>query len=490
MMNVSVTHFVRWIGLGLFLCWAGCTVGPDYQTPAIEMPDQWHQQLAEGFVTDASMPAHWWELLGDPILNDLVEQVRHSNPDLQSAYWTLMQARFARDYAAGDYYPIVEGGGAFSRTLYSSNSILGGGISAKPFELYSLGFDAAWEPDIFGRVGRAVESAQASFEAQIENYRDVLVTLTAEAARNYVELRTMQSVLHYTLQNLQTQQDTLGLAEARFESEIAPRLDVEQARLNFADTQSQIPILRTSEKAAINRLCVLTGRQPGELYDRLVQTAPVPVPPPQFAIQIPAELLRQRPDIRRAERQLAAQSARIGVATAELYPHFSLTGSIGFEAMDFSNLVDSQSKNYSFGPSFRWNLFNGGRIRNLIRIEESGTEALYWQYQSTVLAALEEVENAMTDYVQQQLRRQALEQSVDAARQSVQLVTTQYKNGLTDFQSVLILQRSLLQQEDKLAQNEGQIVQSLIRIYKALGGWGQDVLPPPVFEEQDQTAVK
>ncbi len=477
------------LGLSLLLCWAGCAVGPDYQTPTVDMPDQWHHQLAQGFVSTEPMPARWWELLNDPILNELVEQVRVSNPDLQSAYWSLVQARFARDYAVGDHYPWVDTSGGYRRTRVSENSYSGGGFATDPFDTYSAGFDASWEPDIFGRVSRAVESAQASYEAQIENYRDVRVTLSAEAARNYVELRTVQAQLQYTLQNLQTQQDTLNLAQARFESELAPRLDVEQARLNLADTQSQIPLLRSAEKAIINRLCILTGRHPGVLYDKLAEVTPIPVPPSQIGIQVPVELLRRRPDIRRAERQLAAQSARIGTATAELYPHFSLTGSIGFEAMNFSNLLESSSRHYSFGPSFRWNLFSGGRIRSLIRIEESATEQLYWQYQSTVLSALEEVENAMTDYIQQQLRRQALQESVEAARQSVELVTAQYKNGLTDFQSVLVLQRSLLQQEDKLAQSEGQVVQNVIRIYKALGGWTDDSLRPSVSVGQDEQAV-
>jgi NodT family efflux transporter outer membrane factor (OMF) lipoprotein len=453
------------------------------------MPDQWHHQLTQGFVITEPMPARWWELLDDPILNELVEQVRVSNPDLQSAYWSLVQARFARDYAVGDHYPWVDTSGGYRRTRLSENSYSGGGFATDSFDAYSAGFDASWEPDIFGRISRAIESAQASYEAQIENYRDVRVTLSAEAARNYVELRTVQAQLQYTLQNLQTQQDTLNLAQARFESELAPRLDVEQARLNLADTQSQIPLLRSAEKAIINRLCILTGRHPGALYDKLAEATPVPVPPSQIGIQVPVELLRRRPDIRRAERQLAAQSARIGTATAELYPHFSLTGSIGFEAMNFSNLLESSSRHYSFGPSFRWNLFSGGRIRSLIRIEESATEQLYWQYQSTVLSALEEVENAMTDYIQQQLRRQALQESVEAARQSVELVTAQYKNGLTDFQSVLVLQRSLLQQEDKLAQSEGQVVQNVIRIYKALGGWTDDSLRPSVSVGQDEQAV-
>ena len=473
-MRFQIICLFQIIGLAATCQIAGCTVGPDYQRPEIDVADQWHQQLMDGFAIDT--PAEpWWQRLKDPVLDDLIGRVRDSNPDLHSAYWTLMQSRYVRDVAAGAYAPSVDGVGSYSRDLYSGNSFFGGGLSSKPFETYAIGFDAAWEPDLFGRIRRTLESAQASYEAQIENFRDVRVSLSAETARNYVELRTIQARIQLALKNIASQQNTLKLAEARFASELAPRLDVEQARLNLTDTQSGIPLLRSAEKAAINRLCVLIGEQPGVLFERLASAQPIPLPPPDIPIQVPAELLRQRPDIRRAERQLAAQFARIGVATAELYPQFSLNGSIGFQAVDFSDLTDNSSKYYSVGPSFRWNLFQGGRLRNQIKIAESQTRQFYWHYQTAVLAALEEVENAMTDYVQERRRQQSLRQSVEAAAASVELVTTQYKNGLTTFQDVLVLQRSQLLQEDKLAQSEGQVVQHLIRLYKALGGWEDDL---------------
>ena len=487
-MKIEFNKYGRWVGLGLALCWAGCTVGPDYQAPVIEMPDQWHQQLTEGFVTDESMPAQWWELFDDPILNELVQQTRQNNPDLQSAYWSLVQSRFARDYVSGEYYPSLDAAGSYRRTRGSDKGLMP--LPNNPYNMHSIGFDASWEPNVFGRFKRALESAQASYEAQVENYRDVLVSLSAETARNYMELRTVQAQFQYAMQNLESQQGTLDLAQARFKSEIAPRLDVEQARLNLTDTQSRIPSLRSAEKAAMNRLCVLTGNQPGELTERLAEVKPIPVPPQEISIQVPAELLRQRPDIRRAERELAAQTAQIGYATADLYPSFSLTGNIGFEAMAFDDVTKNGSQYYGFGPSFRWNIFDGDRIRNQIQIEESKTKQLYWQYRSSVLSALEEVENAMTGYIQERQRQQALQQSVEAAKKSVELVTTQYKNGLTDFQSVLVLQRSQFQQEDKLAQSEGQVVQNLIRIYKALGGWSDDVLPQSESIEQTDQSSK
>ena len=474
---------------GLLVFLSGCAVGPDYQSPTIDMPDQWHQQLAEGFNTADSMPAQWWELLNDPVLSELVQNVRQNNPDLESAYWSLMQARYARDYATGQYSPSIDAGGSYSRTRASDKGLMP--MPKNPYNMHTVGFDAAWEIDIFGQYKRAIESAQASYEAQIENYRDVRVSLSAETAYNYVQLRTIQARIQYAMKNIESQKDTLKLAQAKFDSELAPRLDVEQARLNLADTQSQIPSLRSAEKAAINRLCVLTGKHPGQLADMLADAKPIPMPSDEVSILIPAELLRRRPDIRRAERQLAAQSAQIGVATADLYPSFSLSGNIGFEAMNFSDVSRNGSQYYGYGPSFRWRIFDGNRIRNQIKIEESKTEQLYWQYRSAVLTALEDVENAMTDYVQERQRKVLLRQSVTAAKASVELVTTQYKNGLTDFQNVLVLQRSEFQQEDKLAQSEGQVVQNLIRIYKALGGWSDDVLPASESDGQaDKSSVK
>ncbi len=480
-MNRCVKKTQKWISVALMMLIAGCAVGPDYQSPTVEMPDQWHQQLLADFFEDEPPSAAWWEMLNDLILNDLILQARQNNPDLESAYQSLVQARYARDYVTGRYDPSINASGSYSRTRASDNSLMP--MPTNPYNMHMIGFDSTWEIDVFGRFQRAVESAQATYEAQIENYRDTLVTLYAEIAGNYVELRTVQARIKYALENVESQQGMLGLAQAQFDAELAPRLDVEQAGLNIFNTQSEIPALRSMEKAAINRLSVLVGEHPGQLFELLSATAPIPQLPEKIHIQVPAELLRQRPDIRRAERQLAAQSARIGYATADLYPSFSLSGNIGFEAMNFSDLTKSSSRNYGFGPSFRWNIFDGNRIRNQIKIEEAETEKLYWQYRSTVLLALEEVENAMTDYVYELQRKHLLQQSVKAAEESVLLVTNQYKNGLTEFQNVLVMQRSQSQQADKLAQSQGRIVRNIIRIYKALGGWEQGLSPQSELNE-------
>lgn len=457
--------------LALAFVIAGCSVGPKYQRPEMEVPDQWHQQLAEEFTDANAVSAMWWNVLNEPVLNDLIRQARENNPTLESAYYSLLQARYMRDYTAGRYDPSVDAGGSYTRTRSSDNGLMA--MSPNPYNMHTIGFDAAWELDLFGRIRRAVESAQATYEAGFENYRDTLVTLNAEVASTYIELRTIQARLKFTLQNVESQQGMLELAQTRFDAELVPKLDVSQAVLNISNTRSEIPTLRSLEASAVHRLSVLVGRQPGHLYELLSDASAIPQLSGKIHVKMPAELLRSRPDIRRAERQLAAQVANEGVATADLYPSFTLTGSIGFEAMSLSELTSSDSRNYSFGPSLRWNIFNGSRVRNQIKIEEAGSEQLFAQYRYTVLTALEEVENAMTDYVHERRRMAQLAESVQAAKESVQLATEQYKNGLTNFQNVLDMQRMQVQQEDKLADSRGRVIQNFIRIQKALGGGWQ-----------------
>jgi NodT family efflux transporter outer membrane factor (OMF) lipoprotein len=281
----------------------------------------------------------------------------------------------------------------------------------------------------------------------------------------------------------------LQLTEDRLRAQIAPALDVRQAELNLARTESIIPTLRTLEALAIHRLGVLLGEYPSELYDELSAEAPIPAPPETIDISLPANLVRQRPDIRQAERQLAAQTARIGVATADLYPRFSLSGAFAFQATDFGNTFDRSSITYLVGPSVRWNLFNGGRVRNSIIAEDARTKQALARYEESVLLALEEVANALVAYVQESERRDALARSVTAAEQSVELVKTLYRTGLTDFQNVLSMDRSLFVQQDEFAESKGRVTKSLVRVYKALGG-GWDPGPRVIRDEIVDAAEK
>jgi NodT family efflux transporter outer membrane factor (OMF) lipoprotein len=302
--------------------------------------------------------------------------------------------------------------------------------------------------------------------------------------RNYIELRSAQKRIQYAQSNVEIQRQTVDLTQGRFKSQLSPRLDVSQAMLNLANTESEIPSLRIAETAALNRLSVLLGRMPVDLQERLKQPGDMPEAPAGISAGIPAEVLRRRLDIRRAERQLAAQTAQIGAAQANLYPMFSLTGTLALEATDFSNLGDMSSRSYSFGPGFRWNLFNGNQYRSLVQAEEARTAQVLAAYESSVLLAVEEVENALIGFVQEGQRLEALDRSVAAAQESVQLVDTLYRSGLTDFQNVLIMQRTLSLQQDRAAISRGQMLQQAIALYKALGGGWEEPLHSETQDSQ------
>ena len=355
--------------------------------------------------------------------------------------------------------------------------------------LWAAGFDASWEIDIFGRNRRGVEAATATWQASVESYRDVLVSLYAEIAANYILVRTLQARLDYANTNADALEDTAQLTQDRFDAGLTSLLDVTRARSNLASTRAAIPSLESDLNAAMNRLAVLLGMTPGSLHARLQEIRPLPDPPADLLVGLPADLLRRRPDVRRAERELAAQTARIGVATADLYPSFSISGFLGLESTDWNDLTKSGGGTWGLIPGFRWNLFNGGATRGRIRIEEARTEQALVAYEQTVLTALEDVENAMVALDRERIRRDRLQVAVEASRQSVSLVHTQYISGLTDFQSYLDAQRSLVGQLDELAFSEGQVVQDLIALNKALGGgWSPDRIPEEllVAEEDDR----
>ncbi|UCD27721.1 MAG: efflux transporter outer membrane subunit [Planctomycetota bacterium] len=479
----------------------GCAVGPDYEPPETRMPDAWHQTMTKGLDEGKANIQTWWLLLNDPTLNSLIVRAGRGNLDLKVAVVRIFEARALRSIAAGELLPAVEGTGFYQRARVSENGLLApppkgpsptqqlgsialqrvtplAGLLPPPerhstpdqTNLHSLGFDASWEIDIFGGIRRSVESADADLQSAIEDYRDVLVSLYAEVALNYVDARALQARLAYARSNTDIQRKTLDLTRNRFEAGIAPELDVAQAESNLANTESEIPRLEVALTQTINRLGVLLGEYPSFLHDELSRAAPIPVPPPDVTVGLPAELLRQRPDVRRAERELASATAQIGVATADLYPRFSLSGTFALEGMQVKDLGKMDSRAWSFGPSFRWNIFDG--VRNIYRIEaaEAITEQARLRYEQTVLDALQDVENSMVAFKMEQLRREALVRAVDATKRSVKYVQTLYETGLTDFQNVLDMQRSLFQQQDKLAESEGLVTVNLISLYKALGG--------------------
>lgn len=459
---------------------AGCMkVGPHYVPPATKTPPQWTSIPDPALLVGEETTRNWWTVFEDPFLVRLVEQAAAGNLDLKTAVARVREARARLDVAAGGLFPEVDAQARVTRQRSSDNT---GFFLGRTITNYVLGLDAGWEVDLFGRISRSIEAAAADYEASEEDRADVLVSVYAEIARNYLAVRTLQARLAATTGNIESQKQVLELTRSRFRYGLATDLDVAQAEDVLAASEAQVPPLRAELNQTLNNIALLLGEPPGALRGELSEVRPIPVPPSTIAVGIPADLLRQRPDIRRAERQLAAQTARIGVATADLYPSFSLVGSLGLESIDTSDLFNAGSHFYTFGPRLFWNVFDAGRIRARIRVADALTEQALHQYEQTVLRALSEVETAMSTYAEERNRLQALERSVAASKRSLDLAVQLYKEGLRDFQSVLDAQRSLFDQENQMAQSRGNIAIDVVLLYRALGGGWQPQDPPEPFE--------
>jgi len=423
----------------------------------------------------------WWLVFKDPELSSLVERAIKANLDLQLAEARIHEARATTRIEAAPLWPEFDATGSFSRTLQSQNSAQIGStslsavsiISNQPMNLYQQGFDASWEIDVFGGTRRSVESAQASFEASIYDRNDVLLTLLGEVASGYIDLRSYQKQLEVTENNLAAQTGTLKLTRARYEGGLASDLDVAQQEAQVASTASQIPTLETSCRQSIHGLGILLGEQPDALSEELSSPAPIPVAPPELPLGLPSELLRRRPDIRRDEKKLAATVANIGVATADLFPKFSLTGATQLQSISVSNLLSEGSLYWTFGPTVTWPIFQGGKIvANIDKANAQRDEALI-TYQQTILNALEEVENEIVAFSRERERDQYLLEEVSASQRALDLSTELYLGGLKNFLDVLDAQRTLLTSENDLATSQAAVSKDLVALDKALGGGWQ-----------------
>ncbi len=454
---------------------AGCApVGPDYVAPENKAPAAWHSELAGTETPDTPDPhtlANWWVALKDPTLSSLENAATQGNLDLKSALARVREARARRQLSRAGLFPTLDLEGSATQSQSSENS-----GSGEVRESYTAGFDASWELDLFGGVRRSNEAAAADLQAGVAALYDVLVSLTAEVGLNYMEVRTYQSRLTVARANLAAQQETFDLIRDRYSVGLTNELALQQARYNLESTRSRIPELQTGLAAALNRLAVLTGQTPGRLHAVLGRPKSIPAIPETIAVGIPADMLRRRPDIRKAERELAAQTARIGVAMAELYPKLRLSGSIGLEAIEAGELLNSSSRFWSYGPRISWNIFDSGAVRNNIKIQEAIQEQALIAYEAAVLTALEEVENALIAYAQEQERRRRLLDAVNAAEIAAGLARDQYTAGMIDFSNVLEAQRTLLSFQDQLAQSNGTVTANLIRLYKSLGGGWQPMM--------------
>jgi NodT family efflux transporter outer membrane factor (OMF) lipoprotein len=469
----------------LLLVLSGCTgpgqwlrngfkVGPNYATPSAATAEHWIDADNPRIKSLEGNNARWWTAFNDPALDYLVTSAANENLTLKTAGCRILEARAERGIAGGNLFPQQQQmGGSYTRNA------LGNGYPLNLFDIghyydnTTVGFNAAWELDFWGRFRRAVEAADANLDAQCAGYNNVLVLLQAEVAANYIQMRAFEERILLAKKNVDLQRDTLRIISLREKSGLVTELDVQQATYNLGQTESMIPILEAGRRRAQNRLCILMAKPPQELDQIANPPGVIPVPPQEVIVGIPAELLRRRPDVQQAERIAALQSARIGIAEAEFYPHIAITGTIGVQSENFNHLFDSNSLVGAIGPGFNWNVLNYGRIKNNVAAQDARFQQAVLTYRDTVLRANEEVENGVVSFLREQERVASLTGSTNAAARSVEIATKQYEKGTIDYQPLLDSERVLVQQQDTLTESRGLVGIHLVSIYKALGGGWQ-----------------
>ncbi|MGH8751080.1 MAG: efflux transporter outer membrane subunit [Burkholderiales bacterium] len=446
-----------------------CAAGPDYVRPDVPVDQDFANSTLAGFSPQA-VEQEFWKSFNDDMLNTLVAEAGQANHDLRIAQANLREARALRRQVGFDRFPTVTANAGYAKSKQSLNQF--GGFTGINLErdTYTAGFDAIWELDIFGRVRRGVEAASAEVAAGEASLNDVQVSVAAEVAREYFELRGLQKQLEVAQQNRDNQRETYELTLARLEAGRGTELDRARAKAQLDATTSTIPEFEASVARAIYRLGVLTGRKPTALADRLAAVQPLPELPALTQVETPAALLRRRPDIRIAERSLAAQTARIGVATADLFPRVTIGGDVGFNVGKLSAVDSISSLTYSYGPSITWAFLNLGRVRAAIHASEARAEAALAFYEQTVLRALEETESTLITFNRAQARKAALNSAAQESAIAFRLARARFDAGAADFLTVLDAQRRLLEDQDRLAQGETAAASSLVAVYKALGG--------------------
>ncbi|MGO9015744.1 MAG: efflux transporter outer membrane subunit [Dissulfurispiraceae bacterium] len=470
---------------------SGCIkVGPDFQRPDSLVSPDWIESGDERLRKRSVEYREWWKVFNDPFLDRLIDRAYRENLTLRIAGIRILEARAQLGIAIGNIFPQTQQASGSVERIRTSES------SPQAIPVYSqdqIGVNASWELDFWGRFRRSIESANATWLATVADYDNAMVSLTADVANSYIAIRTLEKRLAIARENVETQKESLKIAEARLRFGTVTQLDVEQAQTVLNNTLASIPLLETQLRQQEDALCVLLGIAPRDLADLIKGASEIPVSPPQVIAGIPADLLRRRPDIRSAEYQAAAQSALIGVAKADLYPAFSLSGMFGFLSSNFdrSGLPDMfQWKNRMFqaGPSFQWNILNYGQITNNVRAQDARFQELLITYQNTVLRAQQDVEDNLSAFLRGQERAKYLALSTVAARKALDLAAKQYRQGIIDFTTVLVAQQSLLNEQDNLAVALGSISSGLVGVYRSLGGgWeireGKELVPPAIKEE-------
>ncbi|MET0496919.1 MAG: TolC family protein [Steroidobacteraceae bacterium] len=447
---------------------AACAVGPDFHTPQVATPAEFIKVDSQQF-TASNTETDFWKGFNDPQLDELIESALAANHDIRIAQSRLAEARALRGETRLDLAPTITASGGHTESRASVRQQPLPGID-RDQDYYDASFDASWELDLFGRVRRGIEAQSAEVNASIAGVENAQVSVTAEVARSYFELRGAQHQLDVARRNTTNQRNSLELTNARLEAGRGTELDTSRAQAQLSATLSTIPDFEAAVTRSILRIGVLTGNSPEALLDKLSETKPLPALPSTQPIGTPEALLRRRPDIRIAENQLAAATARVGVAVGDLFPRISLVGSWGFDATNSGDLGNGDSEAYSFGPSIRWAAFDLGRVRQHIKQREAATDGALARYEQTVLRALEETDASMTDYVKSLAKQEHLRQSASASANAAMLARARFDNGAADFLTVLDAERTMLEAEDRLARTETQTATSLLAMYKALGG--------------------
>jgi NodT family efflux transporter outer membrane factor (OMF) lipoprotein len=458
----------------LALALAGCTVGPDYVPPATDAPAQWTEAKTPGLIgtgpeADKQLD-QWWTSFKDPTLDRLVGLAISDNLDLKIAEQRLVEARAERAQAAAGYYPTLDASGSAERQRYSTNLKFPpyGGV----FNTFQAGFDASWEIDVFGKTRRAVEAADATIDATAENRRDVLVSLLAELGQDYAALRSAQARLVIARRNIKADQDSLDLTRDKYQGGLGNELDVAQAQAQLETLNATVPQLETVVAQQSHAIAVLLGKEPGALEAELATRAPLPPAPPLLPAALPSDVVRNRPDIRAAERQIAGANAEIGVAIAQMFPSFSITPSFGLAAGSFSHLLKDGALQWGAPASVSVPIFEGGRLEANVKQAKAVAEEDRLAYRKTVLTAFQEVEDALVAYGAERRRQDRLVAAVVADRTALERATSLYRSGLGTFLAVLDSERSLFSAEDAAAESELTLTQQTIALYKALGaGW-------------------
>jgi NodT family efflux transporter outer membrane factor (OMF) lipoprotein len=482
----------------VLLAFAGCMVGPNYQRPKVSVSPSWGETGDQRVRTESTTYRDWWSAFNDPALDRLIARAYRDNLTLQQAGVRVLQSRAQLGIAVGEIFPQTQqaiGSVQYYRTSdrASTGALFSGSGGSFSYWQSQIGAQASWELDFWGRIRRGIESADASLLATLADYDNTLVTLTADVANTYIALRTAEERIRIARENVETQEQTLKIVESRFKYGTVTQLDVEQARTVLLNTQATLPTLETQRRQARDALSVLLGMPPSDLADLLRGPSAIPVSPPQVIVGIPADLLRRRPDIRSAELQAAAQSAQIGVARAELFPAFSLLGNLVLLSTDLgtfklSDMFRWGARQVQVGPSVQWNILNYGQITNNVRVQDASFQQLLLAYQRAVLSAQQDVEDNLVAFLRAQDRADFLAKSVTSSQTAVRLAVLRYREGVTDFTTVLTAQQALLSQQDNLATTLGNISTSLVGVYRALGGgWeireGDDIVPAEIKAE-------